>query len=214
MAEKNAPAPADLTKGVPAREIPEGGMLLGRVGDDEVVLARSGDRFYAFGAHCTHYHGPLAEGLIVDDTVRCPLHHACFSLRTGEALRAPALDPVACWRVARENDVVFVREKIEPPRQTAAAARSGNNPSSVVIVGGGAAGLAAADMLRREGYAGPVTMISADSDAPVDRPNLSKDYLAGEAQDDWIPMWPDDLYRERRVDLVLGAEGTLIDAKT
>ena len=123
--ESAAAAPPDLTKGVAAREIPEGGLLLGRVGDDDVVLARSGDRFYAVGAHCTHYHGPLAEGLVVDDTIRCPLHHACFSLATGEALRAPALDPVTCWRVAREHDVVFVREKMEPPRPRAVASRSG-----------------------------------------------------------------------------------------
>jgi apoptosis-inducing factor 3 len=206
------PAPPDLTKGVAARDIPEGGTLLGRVGDDDVVLARSGDRFFAVGAHCTHYHGPLAEGLVVDGTVRCPLHHACFSLATGEALRAPALDPVACWRVSRESDVVFVRDKIEPPRPR--ASRSGNNPSSVVIVGGGAAGLAAADMLRREGYSGPVTMISADADAPVDRPNLSKDYLAGEAQEDWIPMWPADKYAERKIDLVLGRRVSSIDARS
>jgi apoptosis-inducing factor 3 len=213
MAEQTAPAPPDLTKGVAAREIPESGMVLGRVGDDEVVLARSGDRFYAIGAHCTHYHGPLAEGLIVGDTVHCPLHHACFSLLTGEALRAPALDPIACWRVARENDVVFVREKIEsPPR--AAAVRLSHNPPSVVIVGGGAAGLAAADMLRREGYDGPVTMISADSDAPVDRPNLSKDYLAGEAQEDWIPMWPAETYKERRIDLVLKRRVSSIDPRS
>src|SRR5215475_10881106 len=107
MAEKNAPAPPDLTKGVPARELPEGGMLLGRVGEDEVVLARSGDRFYAIGAHCTHYHGPLAEGLLVDGTVRCPLHHACFSLKTGEALRAPAFDSIPCWRVELAGEKVF-----------------------------------------------------------------------------------------------------------
>ena len=214
MAEKNAPAPPDLTKGVPAREIPEGGMLLGRIGDDEVVLARSGDRFYAIGAHCTHYHGPLAEGLIVDDTVRCPLHHACFSLKTGEALHAPALDPITCWRVAREQDTLFVREKIDPQLQAAAAVRLSHNLPSVLIVGGGAAGLAAADMLRREGYAGPVTMISADSDAPVDRPNLSKDYLAGEAQEDWIPMWPPETYKERRVDLVLERRVTAIDPQS
>jgi NADPH-dependent 2,4-dienoyl-CoA reductase/sulfur reductase-like enzyme/nitrite reductase/ring-hydroxylating ferredoxin subunit len=213
MAEQTAPAPPDLTKGVAAREIPEGGTLLGRVGDDEVVLVRSADRFYAIGAHCTHYRGPLAEGLVVDDTVRCPLHHACFSLKTGEALRAPALDPIACWRVARENDVVFVREKIESPRQ-AAAVRLSHNPPSVIIVGGGAAGLAAADMLRREGYDGPVTMISADSDAPVDRPNLSKDYLAGEAQEDWIPMWPAETYKERRIDLVLKRRVSSIDPRS
>jgi NADPH-dependent 2,4-dienoyl-CoA reductase/sulfur reductase-like enzyme len=149
---------------------------------------------------------------VVDDTVHCPLHHACFSLRTGEALRAPALDPVSCWQVARETDVVFVREKIEPPRPR--ALRSGNNPSSVVIVGGGAAGLAAADMLRREGYAGPVTMISADTDAPVDRPNLSKDYLAGEAKAEWIPLWPSETYAERRVDLVLGRRVSSIDIRS
>jgi NADPH-dependent 2,4-dienoyl-CoA reductase/sulfur reductase-like enzyme/nitrite reductase/ring-hydroxylating ferredoxin subunit len=210
MAEKTGP---DLTKGVAAREIPEGGMLLGRVGDDEVVLARSGDRFYAIGAHCTHYHGPLAEGLIVDDTVRCPLHHACFSLKTGEALRAPALDPIACWLVAREQDTLFVREKIDPRLQAAASVRLSHNLPSVVIVGGGAAGLAAADMLRREGYDGPVTMITSDADAPVDRPNLSKDYLAGEAQEDWIPMWPAETYKERRVDLVLGRRVSAIDPR-
>jgi apoptosis-inducing factor 3 len=214
MAETTAPPPPDLTKGVAARDIPEGGMLLGRVGSDDVVLARSGDRFYAFGAHCTHYHGPLAKGLVVDDTVRCPLHHACFSLRTGEALRAPALDPVACWRVAREHDELFVREKMKPPPSGGVPARPAHNPSSVVIVGGGAAGLAAADMLRREGYAGPVTMVSADSDAPVDRPNLSKDYLAGEAQEDWIPLWPPETYAQRRVDLVLGRRVSSIDPRS
>jgi NADPH-dependent 2,4-dienoyl-CoA reductase/sulfur reductase-like enzyme/nitrite reductase/ring-hydroxylating ferredoxin subunit len=213
MAETTTPALPDLTKGVPAREIPEGGMLLGRVGDDDVVLARSGDRFFALGAYCTHYHAPLVKGLVADDTVRCPRHHACFSLRTGEALRAPALDPATCWRVARDADVVSVREKLEP-QGPSAAARTGDSPSSVIIVGGGAAGLAAADMLRREGYGGPVTMISADTDGPVDRPNLSKDYLAGEAQPDWIPMWPAETYKERRVDLVLKRRVSSIDPRS
>src|SRR5580765_8180432 len=94
----------DFAAGIAIDTLPDGGMLLGRVGDEEVVLARSGDAIYAVGAHCTHYHGPLVDGLIVGDTVRCPWHHACFSLRTGEALRAPALDPIACWRVERQGD--------------------------------------------------------------------------------------------------------------
>src|ERR1700674_3489538 len=105
----------DLTAGVPADALSEGRTLLGRIGEEEILLARAGDRFFAVGAHCTHYRGALAEGLLVGDTVRCPLHHACFSLETGEALRAPALDPIACWRVERRGDMVFVREKMSEP---------------------------------------------------------------------------------------------------
>src|SRR5579883_1991970 len=94
----------DLTKGVPADSLPDGGMLAGQVGADKVVLVRKGDRFFAIGAHCTHYGGVLAEGLVVGETVRCPLHHACFDLASGEALRAPALNPIPCWRVERQGN--------------------------------------------------------------------------------------------------------------
>jgi NADPH-dependent 2,4-dienoyl-CoA reductase/sulfur reductase-like enzyme len=145
----------------------------------------------------------------VGDTVRCPWHHACFSLRTGEALRAPALDPIACWRVERLGGKIFVREKVSPP-----APRHGTEgPSSVVIVGGGAAGLAAADTLRREGYDGSLTIVSADASPPVDRPNLSKDYLAGTAQEDWIPLRPPDYYRDRKIDLLLHSRVSSLDTK-
>ena len=185
-------------------------MVVGRVGDEEVVLARSGGELFAIRAQCSHYRGPLVEGLIVGDTVRCPWHHACFSLRTGEALRAPALDPIACWRVDLEGDRIFVREKL-PAAQAAPVASTGQPPSSIVIVGGGAAGVAAAEMLRRKGYDGPVALISADGDPPVDRPNLSKDYLAGEAQEDWIPLWPSDFYADQRIELMLGRRVTSID---
>src|SRR5579875_3554212 len=132
--------------------------------------------------------------------VRCPWHHAAFDLATGEAVRAPALSPVSCWRVERRGDAIVVREKA-PAKPAAISRRASSHPPSVLIIGGGAAGLAAADMLRREAYEGPITIISADSDAPVDRPNLSKDFLAGQAQDEWIPLWPADLYAERRVEL-------------
>jgi NADPH-dependent 2,4-dienoyl-CoA reductase/sulfur reductase-like enzyme/nitrite reductase/ring-hydroxylating ferredoxin subunit len=203
---------ADLAQGIAAASVAEGGMLLGRVGDADVLVAHVGNEWFAVGAKCTHYRGPLAEGLLVGDTVRCPLHHACFSLRTGEALRAPAFDPIACWRVDREGDRVFVREKLKLPQQTAASAAPANVPSSVIIVGGGAAGSAAADMLKREGYTGPIAIINADADPPVDRPNLSKDYLAGEAQDDWIPVWSAESYAERGIDLILERRVTAIDA--
>jgi len=200
----------DLTHGVPVGSIADGGVLAGRVGEEDVLLVRSASQWFAVRAQCTHYRGPLADGIVVGDTIRCPLHHACFDLSTGDALRAPALDPLPCWRVERQGEMVFVREPLPAPAPRSRTSRAGL-PSSIVIVGGGAAALAAADMLRREGYDAPIAMVSADGDPPVDRPNLSKDYLAGEAQDDWIPLWPRELYAERRVELVVRTRAMLIE---
>jgi NADPH-dependent 2,4-dienoyl-CoA reductase/sulfur reductase-like enzyme/nitrite reductase/ring-hydroxylating ferredoxin subunit len=203
------PVKPDLNKGVSIDMLADGAMLVGVVGSDEVILARRGDEFFAVGAHCTHYHAHLADGLISGDTLRCPWHHACFSLRTGEAVHAPALDPIDRWNVERVGKNVFVREKIG--FSAAPVARGAR--SSIVIVGGGAAGLAAADMLRRDGYDGSVTLISADDFPPCDRPNLSKDYLAGTAQEDWIALRSADYYREQRIDLMLDTRVSAIDVK-
>ena len=211
MAEqKQAPTGPDFTRGVRTADLGSEDKLLGHVGDEPVLLVRRADELFAVGALCTHYHGPLADGLVVGETVRCPWHHACFSLRTGEPVRAPAFDAVACWRVERDGERVVVQEKLPElkPRPRLEAAR---HPESVVIVGAGAAGFAAADMLRREGYGGPVTMISADRHAPYDRPNLSKDYLAGKAPEDWLPLRDADYYASQAVTLMLEARVTGID---
>jgi NADPH-dependent 2,4-dienoyl-CoA reductase/sulfur reductase-like enzyme/nitrite reductase/ring-hydroxylating ferredoxin subunit len=200
----------DLAQGVAISTLAEGAMLLGHTQGKPVILVRRGGELFAIGAVCTHYSGPLAEGLLVGDTVRCPWHHACFSLRTGEALRAPALNPVSCWRIEQRDGRAFVREKLKsasPQPQLAASGR----PGSVVIVGGGAAGNAAAEMLRREGYAGCLTMLSTDASVPYDRPNLSKNYLAGNAAEEWIPLRSAEFYQERDIDLKLGVRVAAID---
>jgi NADPH-dependent 2,4-dienoyl-CoA reductase/sulfur reductase-like enzyme/nitrite reductase/ring-hydroxylating ferredoxin subunit len=209
--------------GKPASGAPSG-CLLGHAGGEPVLLVRVGDEVFAIGAHCTHYGGPLAEGLLVGDTVRCPWHHACFSLRTGEPLRAPALNPVARYRVERHGDRVRVGEKLPAampptspaspsPTHEAAPAKSAGEPDSVIIVGAGAAGNAAAQRLRWEGYAGRITMIGADDAPPYDRPNISKDYLAGNAPEEWIPLHPRELYDERRIELRLGERVQAIDPR-
>src|SRR6185295_16578732 len=89
--------------GVPLSSIPASGSLLGYVGDDAVLLVRHGAEVFAIGAECTHYGGPLAEGIVADGTVRCPWHHACFDVRTGAAVGAPALGDLPCWSVERRG---------------------------------------------------------------------------------------------------------------
>jgi NADPH-dependent 2,4-dienoyl-CoA reductase/sulfur reductase-like enzyme/nitrite reductase/ring-hydroxylating ferredoxin subunit len=205
------PSGLDLTLGVAQDELADGAKLLGHVGEEEVLLVRSRSNFFAVGAHCTHYQGPLAEGLVVGDTIRCPWHHACFDLRTGEALRAPAFDPLSCWVVELRDDRVFVSRKKGQPRASKVGKLASNAPERIVIVGGGAAGFAAAEMLRREKFAGSIVMLSNDAAAPVDRPNLSKDYLAGNASEDWVPLRPESFYSENAIDLRLATEVARID---
>jgi len=207
--EDKKPNGPDLTPGIPSGDLADGTMLTGHVGDDEVLLVRQAGKLFALSAHCTHYHGPLADGILVGDTVRCPWHHAHFSLQTGEAIAAPAFSPLSCWQVEERDGKIFVKGKKPEPAPKKSAAK----PERIVIVGGGAAGFAAAEMLRRRGFTGSVTMLSNDDSTPVDRPNLSKDYLAGSAPEDWVPLRGEDWYAENKIDLKLKTDVTAIDPK-
>jgi len=212
-AEPSAPSGPDLAQGILLGILNDNGNLLGHVGDEAVLVARRGNEYFAIGATCSHYSGPLAEGLMVGETVRCPWHHACFSLRTGEALQAPAFNPVACWRVEVRDGKLYVREKVKPAAPAARGATGAKAPDRVVIVGGGGAGFAAAEMLRRQGFGGSLTMLSSDDAPPYDRPNCSKDYLAGNAPEEWMPLRPTEFYRDNGIDLRLSAEVAAIDAR-
>ena len=197
----------DFEKGCKIDQVADGEMFLGHAFGEQVLVARRGDELFAIGATCTHYGGPLAKGLLVDCTVHCPWHHARFDLRTGEAIAAPALNNVACYKIDKREAQFFVTSKIDekPVRKPK------SSPASVVIVGAGAAGGAAAEMLRREGYDGPVRLIGADEFLPYDRPNLSKDYLAGTASEEWIPLRSADFYREQKIDTFTNTSVTAID---
>jgi NADPH-dependent 2,4-dienoyl-CoA reductase/sulfur reductase-like enzyme/nitrite reductase/ring-hydroxylating ferredoxin subunit len=206
--EPTSPSGPDLTTGIATTELVNG-RLLGHVGGQEVLLVQSGGEIFAIDALCSHYHGPLAEGLVVEDSIRCPWHHACFSLRTGEATRAPAMTSLATWKIERSDGRLFVREKSGQQKRVRAARSS--DPEKIVIIGGGAAGFAAAEMLRRKDFTGSIVMLSSDSNAPADRPNLSKDYLAGAAPEEWIPLRPDNFYDEAKIDLRLKTDAVSIN---
>ncbi|HWN43687.1 MAG TPA: FAD-dependent oxidoreductase [Thermoanaerobaculia bacterium] len=207
--EKKLSGP-DLAQGIPLADLPDGGQLVGHSGGEAVLVVRRGEEVFAIGTGCTHYGGPLNEGIVVDDTVRCPWHHACFSLRTGEAVRAPALKPVDAYKVERDGDRITIRDKVEkaelPPRPRA------EGPDPVVIVGAGGAGNCVAEILRREGFEGRIVLLAPEGEPPYDRPNLSKDYLAGNAPEEWIPLRPREFYDERRIE-IRQAQATGIDPR-
>jgi len=197
----------DFAKGIGVHECPEGTTVAGRVDDVPVLLSCIDGELFAINSTCTHYGGALAKGLIGKGEVRCPLHHACFDLKTGAVLRAPALDNLGRWKVEAEGDRIFVRHKL--PAATTAPVQT--DVRKIVIVGGGAAGLACAKKLRHLGYEGEIAILSADGDPPYDRPNLSKDYLAGTAPEEWIPLRGDNWYAENKIDLRLNCFVQAVD---
>ena len=209
MLEPAPPKGPDLAIGISREQLADGIAVEGHFQGEPVLLVRRGDEILAVGARCSHYGAPLEDGLVVGETVRCPWHHACFSLRNGEALAAPALNALDCYIVEHTAKKVRVTGK----RALALARTPATQPTSIVIIGTGAAGSAAAETLRREGYAGAVTLIGADSEIPYDRPNLSKDYLAGSAPEEWIPLRSREFYQDKRITLRTGTRVAGIDVK-
>jgi NADPH-dependent 2,4-dienoyl-CoA reductase/sulfur reductase-like enzyme/nitrite reductase/ring-hydroxylating ferredoxin subunit len=200
MTEDKPLSGPDFKSGIDFDQLTENKPTLGHYESEPVVMVRQGDQVCAIAATCTHYGGPLAEGLVVDNTIRCPWHHARFSLHSGEAEGAPALNPISCFSVRRQGNKIAITGKKEVDFRVDCP----QSPSSVVVIGAGAAGSACVDMLRTKGYQGPITLVGEEQPSPVDRPNLSKDYLAGSAPEEWIPLRTPDYYQANRVDLVTG----------
>jgi 3-phenylpropionate/trans-cinnamate dioxygenase ferredoxin reductase subunit len=216
----------DLTKGVEASSIRPGQLIVGHAFGEPVILVHVEPNWFAVGRKCTHYGALLDQGVLVSETIRCPWHHSCFSLHNGAAARAPALNDLPTYDVAVESDIVRVtrkrdhgQAKEEGRRATGSCApdrvlfeeKPTFGPESVLIIGGGAAGDACAEMLRREAYRGPITIVDPDPDAPYDRPNISKDFLAGNAPEEWLPLHPKEFYASQHIEILSGMEATEID---
>lgn len=206
MSESDRP---DLAVGVPREALARGQMIEGSYEGERVLLARVAEHFYAVSGVCTHYGAPLCEGLLSGATVHCPWHHARFDLESGRATAPPALADLKRYEVVVESDRVRVVRQAQVPRASRPAV--GKGPDSVVIVGAGAAGAIAAETLREAGFQGRLTLLDGEPSGPVDRPNLSKDYLAGNAPEEWLPLRPDEFYRERGIELRVGTRAERID---
>jgi NADPH-dependent 2,4-dienoyl-CoA reductase/sulfur reductase-like enzyme/nitrite reductase/ring-hydroxylating ferredoxin subunit len=205
MSESDRP---DLATGIPHEALARDQMIEGTYEGERVLLARVEDRFYAVGGVCTHYGAPLCEGLLSGTTVHCPWHHARFDLESGRATAPPALAGLKRYRVVVGPDRVRILGPAPVPRPSPRPVRA---PDSVVIVGAGAAGAIAAETLREEGFQGRVTLLDSEPSGPVDRPNLSKDYLAGSAPEEWLPLRSDEFYRESGIELRVGTRVERID---
>jgi NADPH-dependent 2,4-dienoyl-CoA reductase/sulfur reductase-like enzyme/nitrite reductase/ring-hydroxylating ferredoxin subunit len=196
----------DFATGIDVSQLKPNEPFLGHAGGEAIVLVKTDAGICAVGAACTHYGGPLAEGIVEQGTIRCPWHHARYDLRSGEPTR-PGRDAIACYRVEQQGGRVQVRGRVSTlPTKTPI-----EGPQNVVIVGAGAAGNACAEELRRQSYRGPITMLGGEGTLPVDRPNLSKDYLAGTAPEEWVALRGGDFYSEHRIDVVQQAEVTSIE---
>ena len=185
-------------------ELEDGGMKQVSVGGTEVLLVRLGEKCHALGAHCTHYGAPLVEGALSGDRIVCPWHHACFNARNGHLEEPPALDSLPSFDVTIENDEVFVRMPENPAdRETPPMVkRDAKDDRLFVILGGGAAGYTAAQTLREDGFTGRILMITREDRLPYDRPNLSKDYLQGHAEPEWMPLRPEDFFDEHNIEIL------------
>ena len=165
-------------------------------------------QYRAFAARCPHYGAPLADGLLHGQRLLCPWHQSMFEAAGGDLLQPPALQALPSYPVTVRDGEVLVDLPEDAPRTRTmpmAAFDPDADPRTFVVVGEGAvaaAAVAAAAVaaMREGGYQGRIVLVSAEDRWPYDRPNLSKDYLAGEAGEDWLALRPDGFYDEHGIE--------------
>jgi NADPH-dependent 2,4-dienoyl-CoA reductase/sulfur reductase-like enzyme/nitrite reductase/ring-hydroxylating ferredoxin subunit len=195
-------------------DLQDGEMKEVNIGEHSVLLVRVDGEFHAIGSKCTHYGGPLAEGVLNEHRVRCPWHQACFDVVTGDLEEPPALDALPHFHVRVEggNVIVSVPEDAEDRRIPTMTRRSPDADSRVfVIIGTGGAGNAAAEALRQDGFQGRIVMVTRESRLPYDRTNLSKGYLKSDESDP-ARLRSEEFYAGYDIEILTEQEVVRIDA--
>ncbi len=185
------------------RDLQDGEMTTVLVGGKKVLLAKVDGQFYAAAARCPHWGGPLPEGTLHGPRLLCPWHKSVFDVRNGDLLEPPALDGIAAFRVRIDGEDVYVDRSEEPRRGRTMpmyACDPAADPRLVVVIGGGAAAAAAVETLRQECFIGRILLISPEDQWPYDRPNLSKDFLAGELDAKWLPLRSPEFYASHTIE--------------
>lgn len=161
-------------------ELQDGDMKEIAIGEKNILLTRVDGKFYAIGGKCSHFGGPLAEGVLHEHRVRCPWHQACFDIVTGDLLEPPALDALSSFdvRIDGEDVIVSIPEDMKEQHIPNMTKRNKARDSrEFVIIGAGGAGNAAAETLRQDGFEGRIVMVTQENHLPYDRTQLSKGYL-------------------------------------
>jgi len=205
-------------KAAKSKELKEGEMKVISLGEKKkILLCKVKGQITALAPYCTHYGASLADGVFSGDKIICPWHHACFNALSGDLLEPPAQDSLPKYEVKIEGDdiIVVYPEKPEGNRTPAMAKKeAGSDKRTFIIIGGGAAGNAAAQAMREAGYKGNILIITQENRTPYDRPNLSKDYLQGTAQPEWMPLRSEEFYKEYGIEFLLNKKVKSIDAKS
>ena len=166
---------------------------------ETLILVRDGETVRAFEGTCPHAGAPLAKGAVCNGQIVCPWHKAVFSVSDGALLEPPALNGLASYRTQIRDGAIYV----DPVRQDRAKPAATGVDGHVVLLGAGAAGAACASALREFGFAGSITMVSREADAPYDRTALSKFVLeGGKAPDEIAALRPAGFYDAHRIERV------------
>ena len=184
-------------------DLNDGQMMKVMAGERVVLLAKVDGQLYATGAVCPHYGGKLNEGLLHEARLMCPLHQATFDVRTGHVLEPPPLNGIPRFDVRVDGADVYVTVPDDAPERVSnpmAAFDPQADGRTFAVIGGGAGAAAAVEALRQEGYPGRIVMISPEDRWPYDRPNLSKDYLTGQAPASWLALRPARFYQEHGIE--------------